>query len=326
MESEDEWQLLATHGWKLQDNPASLLNYFKHLVNIYPDSARARFELANALDYLSREEEAVTFYREALALGLSREYEIYAKVQLASSIHNLGRAEEAVGLLKEVTERDPHHLSFVIFLALALRTLGRCDEALQRVIHGVLRECHTPDLIRYYPALTQYADALYKPKQEEPIDPESLVIRLRTDSDPLPWNLLLQADPCAEMVQSYCQQGFCYLAEWKETIVGVYVILGKTEDRAELMNISVVAEWQGQGIGRQLLQHAQDVAKELGYVWLEVGTGNSSLSQLRFYQRAGFRITGVLPDFFVHHYAHPIVEEDIPCRDMIRLTRRLDFS
>ena len=52
---------------------------------------------------------------------------------------------------------------------------------------------------------------------------------------------------------------------------------------------------------------------------VEVGTGNSSLDALAFYQRAGFRIVGVIPDFFVDNYPEPIVENGIRCIDMVRL-------
>lgn len=55
---------------------------------------------------------------------------------------------------------------------------------------------------------------------------------------------------------------------------------------------------------------------------LIVGTGNSSLGELAFYQKCGFRITGVIPGFF-DSYDPPIIEDGIPCRDMVRLTLAL---
>ena len=41
------------------------------------------------------------------------------------------------------------------------------------------------------------------------------------------------------------------------------------------------------------------------------------------YQKAGFRITGVIPNFFKDNYDEEIIENGIPCRDMIRLTLEL---
>ena len=51
---------------------------------------------------------------------------------------------------------------------------------------------------------------------------------------------------------------------------------------------------------------------------MTVGTGNSSLRQLSFYQKAGFRISGIIPDYFIGDDP-PVFENGIRCIDMIRL-------
>jgi ribosomal protein S18 acetylase RimI-like enzyme len=91
----------------------------------------------------------------------------------------------------------------------------------------------------------------------------------------------------------------------------------------ELVNIAVAEKQQGRGIGKQLVLHAIETAKSLGSKSLEVGTGNSSVGQLAFYQKCGFRIVGVDRDFFTRHYSKPIYENGIQCRDMIRLVLHL---
>lgn len=58
----------------------------------------------------------------------------------------------------------------------------------------------------------------------------------------------------------------------------------------EIMNIAVAEHLQGKGIGKKLLRHAIETAKGYGMSKLEVGTGNSSVSQLALYQKCGFRI------------------------------------
>ncbi|REN20672.1 GNAT family N-acetyltransferase, partial [Mycobacterium tuberculosis] len=67
----------------------------------------------------------------------------------------------------------------------------------------------------------------------------------------------------------------------------------------EIMNIGVSDELRGRGVGTALLRKASALAAERGANRLEVGTGNSSLRELAFYQRFGFRIVGVDTDFFV---------------------------
>ena len=53
-----------------------------------------------------------------------------------------------------------------------------------------------------------------------------------------------------------------------------------------------------------------------------MGTGTFGY-QLAFYQRQGFRATGIDRDFFVKNYPEPIFEDGIQLFDMLRLTLRL---
>lgn len=46
-----------------------------------------------------------------------------------------------------------------------------------------------------------------------------------------------------------------------------------------------------------MLSHAIQIAKEMNIKTVEIGTGNSSVSQLALYQKYGFRIVGVDRDF-----------------------------
>lgn len=138
-----------------------------------------------------------------------------------------------------------------------------------------------------------------------------------------PLDLLLLADPSEELVRSYSKRGSCWVAEWNHEVVGVYVLLETRPETVELVNVAVREELQGNGIGKTLVLHAVETARHAGFRTIEVGTGNSSIGQLSLYQKCGFRIVGVDIDFFVRHYEHPIFENGIQCRDMVRLTRDL---
>jgi ribosomal protein S18 acetylase RimI-like enzyme len=135
--------------------------------------------------------------------------------------------------------------------------------------------------------------------------------------------LLLLADPSEEMVMSYINRGKCWLAEVNNEVVGVYVLLETRPETVELVNVAVREDMQGKGIGKQLVLHAVETARQLGFRTMELGTGNSSISQLGLYQKCGFRIVGVDVDYFVRHYQQPIFENGIQCRDMVRLRRDL---
>ncbi len=138
-------------------------------------------------------------------------------------------------------------------------------------------------------------------------------------SEPLPMDLLLEADPLEQLVRAYCASGWSVVAEEKSEIVGVYVLFPLSETTVEIKNIAVAESVRGQGYGRQLLQHALAESARRGFEFVEIGTGNSSLGQLALYQKCGFRLHAIDPDFFRRNYREPIFENGIECRDMVRL-------
>ena len=148
-------------------------------------------------------------------------------------------------------------------------------------------------------------------------------IRKLNDTEKLPMELLLLADPSKEIVEEYVNRGECFIAEIEEQIVGVYVLLPTRPETVELVNVAVVEEQHGRGIGKRLVMDAVKVAKTKGYKTIEIGTGNSSIGQLALYQKCGFRIVSVDTDFFVRHYSEEIFENGIQCRDMVRLSQDL---
>lgn len=135
--------------------------------------------------------------------------------------------------------------------------------------------------------------------------------------------LLFLADPSEKLVNDYLRRGRCWVVEANDEVIGVYVLLAIRPDTVELVNVAVREDVQGRGIGKTLVMHAVETARRDRFRTMELGTGNSSVAQLRLYQRCGFRIVGVDADFFVRHYDEPIYENGIQCRDMIRLRQDL---
>ncbi|WP_045521392.1 GNAT family N-acetyltransferase [Neobacillus niacini] len=146
--------------------------------------------------------------------------------------------------------------------------------------------------------------------------------KLNMDEEP-PMDLLLLADPSRILVEEYLQRGECFVAERDGQIIGVYVLLPTRPEMVELVNIAVIGTQHGRGIGKQLIINAIQTAKSSGYRTIEVGTGNSSIGQLAFYQKCGFRIIGIDIDFFIRHYSEEIFENGIQCKDMVRLSQDL---
>lgn len=137
--------------------------------------------------------------------------------------------------------------------------------------------------------------------------------------DQVPWHLLLLADPSREQVLHYLPQSQVLALLEGERAVGVVVITPRAVGEAEITNVAVDEAWQGQGLGRRLLDSAIERSRADGLRRLTIATGNSSVVQLGLYQRAGFCIVGIEPDYFIRHYPEPIFENGIQCRDQIQL-------
>ncbi|REK71273.1 GNAT family N-acetyltransferase [Paenibacillus paeoniae] len=150
-------------------------------------------------------------------------------------------------------------------------------------------------------------------------------IRKLHEGEQAPLELLLLADPSPKLVKQYLSRGQCYIGEFENEVIGVYVLLQTRPGTVELVNVAVSESHQGKGIGRQLVNHAIEQARSAGYQTIEIGTGNSSVGQLALYQKCGFRITGVDRDFFIRHYAEEIFENGIQVVDMIRLSQDLKY-
>jgi len=159
--------------------------------------------------------------------------------------------------------------------------------------------------------------------------PTRIVVRDLISQDPIPFELLLDADPSLERVSDYIKwpSSRCRLAMIDSECVGVFVlgidVDGANAKCAEIINISVAPKHQKKGIGKELISDAIKLARQLGAQTITVGTGNSSISQLAFYQKCGFRIVGIEFDHFVKNYVRPIEENGIVCRDLIRLSFEL---
>ncbi|KGR77276.1 GNAT family N-acetyltransferase [Ureibacillus manganicus] len=150
-----------------------------------------------------------------------------------------------------------------------------------------------------------------------------MIIRELNEQEKPPMDLLLLADPSIKIVEGYLERGDCFIAEMDSEIIGVYVLLPTRPETVEIVNVAVAEDYQGKGLGKLLVLDAIQRTRTGGYKTIEIGTGNSSISQLALYQKCGFRITSVDRDFFIKHYSDEIYENGIQCIDMIRLSKDL---
>ncbi|OJJ18164.1 hypothetical protein BKI52_25375 [marine bacterium AO1-C] len=143
-------------------------------------------------------------------------------------------------------------------------------------------------------------------------------------AEPVPYDLLLTADPDLQKIKNYLEQGRLYLAKTTTgEVVGACVVQEIAKQEWEVLNIAIDERYQNHGLGQQIIAEivAQMRAQEAKRLW--VATANSSIGQLAFYQKCGFEMHTIVHDFFIEHYAEPIIENGIMAKHQIRLLMEL---
>ncbi|MFJ8080739.1 tetratricopeptide repeat protein [Streptomyces sp. NPDC096205] len=162
-----DWEDRVTAAWATFDDyaeeeAAAFRAVIDALVAELPEGhPDGPFEQACAWDSTGHSDKAVPLYREALARGLDGYKGRRAKIQLSSSLRNVGRPEEGVELLTPELDGPSDELDDAVraTLALCLSSLGRDREGLSLVL-GAL----APHLPRYQRSMANYARALVDPR------------------------------------------------------------------------------------------------------------------------------------------------------------------
>ncbi|PRY70102.1 tetratricopeptide repeat protein [Glaciihabitans tibetensis] len=157
----EEWQSRVALVWATasRSSTSELLGRIDELVEERPDDdATALFEAASARDYIGEEAAAEPLYRRSLALGLDEPLRGRAVIQLASTLRNLGRPDEAITILQDGFANDADHRligSARAFLALCLADTG--DE---RAAIAVALDALADHLAEYSGSVRAYAAQL----------------------------------------------------------------------------------------------------------------------------------------------------------------------
>ena len=155
-----DWERRVDEVWAAGDalDEQELLTAIEELAaELGDDSPVAAFERASSLDSTGHSDLAVPLYRRAIELGLGGVRRRRAVIQMASSLRNLGEAQESVALLRAELDRPSDELDDAVraFLALALAEPG---ESARRRPSPSRRSL--PHLPRYQRSLGNYAREL----------------------------------------------------------------------------------------------------------------------------------------------------------------------
>jgi ribosomal protein S18 acetylase RimI-like enzyme len=134
------------------------------------------------------------------------------------------------------------------------------------------------------------------------------------------------ADDSADQVLSYYQTGTLFALDGPDgRPVGIVLAIGETDESVELKAVAIDESLHGQGLGTYMLLAVLDQLRARGVRRVVVGTSSSSVGQLAYYQKAGFRLARIERDFFTPERGYPdgLVENGIPVRDMVWMDQQL---
>lgn len=130
--------------------------------------------------------------------------------------------------------------------------------------------------------------------------------------------LLMVADPDEDVIKQYIDEGDLIGLFRENKCLGVVHYKPVSENIVEIMNIGIDESAQGKGLGSILLKHAIKVIEEAGKHKIVLGTGNSSIGNIAFYQKNGFDLVELWRDYFMKNYKEEIYEDGIQCKHMLR--------
>ena len=141
--------------------------------------------------------------------------------------------------------------------------------------------------------------------------------------------LLLLADDSELAVRSYYQRGDLYaLRDEGGAPLAMTLVLPEGDGGVgvELKAVAVDPALHGRGVGRRMLALVLAELRAAGVRRVTVGTGNSGIGQLAFYQKAGFRLLRIERDFFspARGYPDDLQENGILLRDMVWMDMELN--
>ena len=135
-----------------------MLAKFQAVFEEYRENAVFLFEYANALDFVGKENEAISLYQTAIGLGLSEIMKTKAEIQLGSSLSVTGENESGINILRRVY-RETGEPSALVFLCIALFMSGELGKSIKEAVSYIISGGQGL-LPEYKRALSQYLDEI----------------------------------------------------------------------------------------------------------------------------------------------------------------------
>jgi GNAT superfamily N-acetyltransferase len=92
-----------------------------------------------------------------------------------------------------------------------------------------------------------------------------------------------------EELSGYQQAGHAFVATDAHDVPVAYLLIEMLTDAVHLEQLSVRADHARRGIGRSLIEYADALARDRGYLWLTLSTFADVAWNAPYYERCGFR-------------------------------------
>ncbi len=126
--------------------------------------------------------------------------------------------------------------------------------------------------------------------------------------------LLTESDPNINLVRDYLKHGTLYgyfVNNEPVSFLAVEIIDGNVE----IKNILTLLEHRNHGYAKALIKYVEE--KYSSYPCILIGTANSSLENITFYTRLGYRYSHRIENFFIDYYPKEIIENDMQATDLL---------
>lgn len=139
-----------------QESNALLLR----MVEKWPNDAVINYQCAWSFDVLGKETEAITYYENAIALGLPESDLQEALLGLGSTYRALGEYEKSRDVLLKGINLFPTNHSIQVFYAMTLYNLNEHHHAMELLLKCLLDTTSDKDILNYQKAIRFYSDKL----------------------------------------------------------------------------------------------------------------------------------------------------------------------
>ncbi|QVY62547.1 tetratricopeptide repeat protein [Cytobacillus gottheilii] len=130
------------------------------LVSQFPNNASINYHCAWSYDLLGEEPRAVSFYENAIRLGLASEELEGAIVKLGSTYRTLGEYQKSEKAFEKGIGLFPNNKAIQVFYAITLYNLSQHDQAMVLLLKVLIHTTNDEEILGYKKAIEFYADKL----------------------------------------------------------------------------------------------------------------------------------------------------------------------